>query len=162
MEEMTWSRGWSWHRAELRTEWEESCVSVCSQRKRCRDPRPSGGGQEPGPGRRWCCHGNCAAAAPPGSWPFPSAFLAGFLSHPKPIHPSEPGPRPCLPPPARPSVVLGWVFPRTPPSSPPLPLPASLCQSVGRRELGQGRTQIFNSKQISPPQAAIGELLDVA
>ena len=29
-EEMTWSRDWSWHRAELRTEWEESCVSMCS------------------------------------------------------------------------------------------------------------------------------------
>ena len=32
-EEMTWSRGWSWHRAELRTEWEESCVSVCFDRQ---------------------------------------------------------------------------------------------------------------------------------
>ena len=29
-EEMMWSRGWSWQRAELRTKWEESCASVCS------------------------------------------------------------------------------------------------------------------------------------
>lgn len=32
---MTWSRGWGWRRAELRTEWEESRVSVCSRMGMC-------------------------------------------------------------------------------------------------------------------------------
>lgn len=32
---MTWSRGWGWRRAELRTEWEELRVSVCSRMGMC-------------------------------------------------------------------------------------------------------------------------------
>lgn len=110
---------------------------------------------EPGPGRSWCCHGNRAAAAPPGAWPFPSPFLAGFLSHPEIHSPERAGASPLPPTPSLPfsGPRLGLPPPLLLPP-PPLPLPASLCQSAGRRELGQGRTQIFNSKQISPPQAA--------
>lgn len=109
---------------------------------------------KPGPGRSWCRHGNRAAAAPPGAWPFPSAFLAGFLSHLETHSPKRTGASPLTPTPSPPFGSPRPGLPPPPLPPPPLPLPASLCQSAGRRELGQGRTQIFNSKQISPPQAA--------
>lgn len=95
-------------------------------------------------------------AAPPGAWPFHSASLAGFLSHPETHSPRRAGASP-LPPTGPPFCPLRPALP--PPPLPPPPLPprhppfGSLCQSAGRGELGQRRTQIFNSKQISPAQA---------
>lgn len=91
-----------------------------------RQPRPRGRSQQAGPGGSWRRHGNRAQRHPgPGLftlplWPASSATL-------KPIHPGEPGPRPC-PPPARPSVRSGRLFlphpflpllflPATPPSA---------------------------------------------
>lgn len=109
----------------------------------------------PGAGSSWCRHGNRATRRRSGPGLFTLPFWQASSATLKPIHggggralplpPNARGPlRPALPPLALPPLPLL-------PSHPPL---GCLCQSAGKERLGQGRTRIFNSKQISPPQAA--------
>lgn len=100
-----------------------------------RQPRPRGRSQQAGPGSSWRRHGNRAQRHPgPGLftlplWPASSVTL-------KPIHPGEPGPRPCPHRPALLSAPAGSSSPTpsSPSSSSP---PPSLRQPLPKRWEGR-------------------------
>lgn len=93
-------------------------------------------------------------AVPHGPGLFTLPFWQASSATLKPIHPGMPGPHPCPPTALYPLWRALPRYPFLPSSSSSHPPFCRLCQSAGRGKLGQGRTRIFNSKQIFPPQAA--------